>query len=179
MRHQLFVRAASALALLSVGTATAAPAAQQCVSGAEAEALVITAVPALVATLRVVCTPQLPASSLLLQPNSQFLAKYQAESDSAWPLAKQGLGKVGGPDLKPLLESQLARPALAGMVGPLFAAQFKPQDCAPTDRLVTMLAPLPPRNAAAALVAFLQMAGERRKADPAKKDLLPICGYGQ
>ncbi len=179
MRSQLFLRVASAAALLSVGTATAAPAVQQCVSGPEAEALVITAVPALITTLRVICTPKLPANSLLLQPNSQFLAKYQAESDSAWPLAKQGLAKVGGADLQPLLDSQLARPALAGMVGPLFAAQFKPQDCAPTDRLVTMLAPLPPRNAAAALVAFLQMAQERRKKDPAKQDLLPICGYGQ
>ncbi len=179
MRHPLFVRVASVAALLSIGTATAAPAAQPCVSGPEAEALVITAVPALIATLRVVCTPQLPANALLLQPDSQFLAKYQAESDSAWPMAKQGLGKVGGPDLKPLLDSQLARPALAGMVGPMFAAQFKPRDCAPTDRLVTMLAPLPPRNAAAALVAFLQMAHERRKTDPAKQDLLPICGYGQ
>jgi hypothetical protein len=179
MRHQLFVRAASTLALLSIGTVSAAPAVQQCVSGPEAEALVITAVPALITTLRLVCATKLPANSLLLQSNSQFLAKYQAESDSAWPLAKQGLGKVGGADLKPLLESQLARPALAGMVGPLFSAQFKPQDCAPTDRLVTMLAPLPPRNAAAALVAFLQMAGERRKKDPAKQDLLPICGYGQ
>lgn len=177
MHHQLFVRAASALALLSVGTATAAAA--PCVSGPEAEALVVTAIPAIVATLRVVCATKLPANALLLQPDSPFLAKYQAEGDSAWPLARQGLGKVGGPDLKPLLDSGLARPALAGMVGPLFAASFKPEECAPTDRLVTMLAPLPPRNAAAALVAFLQMADERRKKYPAKQDLLPICGYGQ
>ncbi len=179
MHSQLFVRVASVAALLSIGTATAAPTAQQCVSGPEAEALVITAVPALIATLRVVCTPKLPAGALLLQPNSQFVAKYQAESDSTWPLAKQGLAKVGGADLTPLLDSQLARPALAGMVGPLFAARFKPRDCAPTDRLVTMLAPLPPRNAAAAFVALLQMTDERRKKDPAKQDLLPICGYGQ
>jgi hypothetical protein len=114
-----------------------------------------------------------------MQSNSQFLAKYEAQGDAVWPLAKQGLVKVGGPDIKPLLDSQFARPALAGIVGPLFAVHFKPRDCAPTDRLVTMLAPLPPHNAAAALVAFLQMADERRKKDPAKQDLLPICGYGQ
>lgn len=179
MRNGLFLRAAALLSLTSFGSASAAPVAQPCVSGPEAEALVVTAVPALMTTLRLVCQPSLPADALLLQPSSDFLGKYQAASDGAWPLAKSGLAKVGGPDVKPLLESDFARPAVVAMIGPMFAASFKKQDCAPTNRLVTMLAPLPPRNAAAALVAFLQMANERKKKDPAQKDLLPICEYGQ
>jgi len=177
MRNLLF-RAAAALSLLSFGGAQAAPVAQPCVNGPEAEALVVTAVPALVSTLRMLCTPSLPANALLLRPDSDFLAKYQAAGDAAWPTAKSGLAKIGGQDMQGLLDSDFARPALAGLIGPMFAASFHKEDCAPTNRLVTMLAPLPPRNAAAAVVAFLQMANERKK-DPAKKDLLPICGYGQ
>lgn len=181
MRNRSFLRMASSMALaaLGIGSAQAAPVAQPCVSTPEAEALVITAMPSLLATLRLICTPGLPADALILQPNSEFLGKYQAASDGAWPAARTGLGKIGGPDVQSLLDSDFARPALASMIGPLFAANFRPQDCAPTNRLVTMLAPLPPRNAAAAFVAFLQMANERKRQEPAKKDLLPICGYGQ
>jgi hypothetical protein len=177
--RSLFLRAAAAASLCCfTASAIAAPLAQPCVSGPEAEALVVTAVPALMTTLRLLCQPSLPADALILQPNSDFLGRYQAASDGAWPLAKSGLAKIGGPDVKPLLESDFARPAIVAMIGPMFAASFEKRDCAPTNRLVTMLAPLPPRNAAAALVAFVQMANERKK-DPAKKDLLPICGYGQ
>lgn len=177
--RKTILRAAAILSLTCFGTnAVAAPAAQSCVSGPEAEALVVIAVPALTTTLRLICTPSLPADALLLQPNSDFLAKYASAGDSVWPLAKSGIAKIGGADVKPLLDSDFARPALAGIIGPMFAASFRKEDCAPTNRLVTMLAPLPPRNAAAALVAFLQMANARKK-DPAKKDLLPICGYGQ
>lgn len=169
---------AAGLALLASIPAGARPAAP-CVTGPQAEALVITAVPALVATLRVMCAPRLPANATLMQSDGPFIAKYQAESDAVWPLAKAGLARIAGPDLRPMLDSGLARPALAAMVGPLFAADFHVEDCAPTERLVTMLAPLPPRNAAAALVVFLQMVDERRRKDPAKPDLLPICRYGQ
>ena len=127
-------------------------------------------------TLRVMCSTSLPANSLVRQGSGDFVAKYQAAADEAWPLAKQGLGKLAGPDVQPMLESRFARPTLATILAPVVAANFKVRDCAPANRMITALAPLPPRNAAAAFVAFWQMS----HADPKdQKDILPICPYGQ
>ena len=61
-------------------------------------------------------------------------------------------------------------------LAPTVAANFKIRDCAPANRMITALAPLPPRNAAAAFVAFWQMSHADRKD---QKDILPICPYGQ
>jgi hypothetical protein len=127
-------------------------------------------------TLRVVCATSLPANALVRQANGDFVAKYQAAADAAWPLAKQGLAKLAAPELRSMLDSQFVRPALVAILAPTIAASFKVRDCAPANRMITALAPLPPRNAAAAFVAFWQMAHANAKD---QKDILPICPYGQ
>ena len=151
-------------------------AAEPCLTGPEAEAVMITAVPTVMTTLRVMCAPSLPANALLRQSDSAFVAKYAAAADDAWPLAKAGLGKIAGPDVQPMLESRFARVALGTILAPIVVANFKLRDCKPANRMLTALDPLPPRNAAAAFVAFWQMAHADRKD---QKDILPVCPYGQ
>ena len=165
---------AAVAALFDGQSAAAAPA--PCLTGAEAEAVMITAVPTVMTTLRLMCATSLPSTALLRQSNSAFAAKYAAAADTAWPLAKVGLGKIAGPDVQPMLESRFARVALGTILAPIVAANFKVRDCAPTNRMLTALEPLPPRNAAAAFVAFWQMSHADRKD---QKDILPICPYGQ
>ncbi|WP_375396347.1 hypothetical protein [uncultured Sphingomonas sp.] len=169
---------AAILSLLASGSAAAQPLAP-CLTTPEAEALVITAVPALVTSLAVVCAPALPPSALLRQPDNPYGARYVAAGDAAWPTAKTGLAKIAGPDMQPLLESDLARPMISAMAGPLVAKDFKPADCAPTDRLLTALAPLTPRQAATAFVALFQLADGGRKIDDRKKSALPLCPLGR
>ncbi|TKD50457.1 hypothetical protein [Sphingomonas baiyangensis] len=139
--------------------------AQTCVSQREAEALFLYVAPELIREAGRVCAPSLPAASPLRQPSGALIAKYRAEADGAWPLAKSAFAKLSGAGaselggLAQLLDSQFARPAAAPMMAQMIAAGIRADDCPLIDRAMTLIEPLPARNAAGLAAIAFDLAG--------------------
>lgn len=153
--------------------ATAAQAQQvkQCVPAPEAEALVLNVAPQLLTTVATSCAPALPGTAYLRRPVAQLTEKYVAESDRAWPLAKEALKKISGPDAAQIWDSELSRPMVGSIVGPMLAKEIKTADCPAIDRVLTLSDPLPARNTASLIVLVLELAGR----DKPTKNGFSIC----
>lgn len=168
-----FLAAALTALLATAGTAQAQTAA--CVTRSEAEALVLFVAPDLIRQTGQRCAAVLPASAMLRQPSSAFLAKYEAESPRAWPQARQALVKIAGPDAAQMLDSAFAKPMIGTLVAPLVTGNLQDKDCATVERALTLVQPLPARNTAALLVLF----AEADAASPRPMMRLPICTTGK
>jgi hypothetical protein len=165
---------ALAAALPAAGTAQAAEPPRVCVTGVEAESLVLVLAPDLLRAVGTQCASALPADALLRQGDGTFVAKYQRESDVAWTKGRVALAKLAGPDAAQFTESELLRPLVTSVMVPMLLKDLKPKSCPAIDRVLTQLAPLPPRNVARLAVTILQLsaADERAKG---KKPAFPIC----
>ena len=159
----------------AVALITAPPAPPPCLTAPEAEALASVALPEIIRGAGTACAAVLPAASLVRQPDSPIIKRYDVEADRAWPAARAAIVKLSDPAVESLLQSQYARGVLATLVTPLLVGRIAPKDCGTIDRLVTLLAPLPPRNTAGVVVSALQYL----KADPKNgKQIaanLPLC----
>ena len=168
--------AAAAAALIAASAAQAqAPA---CIPQKEAEALFLALAPTLVGSVASVCAPTLPAGALLRRSVGPLSAKYAAESEAAWPTAKEGLRKLLGPQNGQLVDSELARPMVTAMVAPMLAKEVKARDCPNIDRVLRLIDPLPAKNTAALVVAILDMSGSARPKSGGRADftLCPLEG---
>ncbi|MES2338477.1 MAG: hypothetical protein V4537_10305 [Pseudomonadota bacterium] len=150
----------TAVALVTSSSAQAQ--AQACIPQREAEALLLAMAPAVIGSVAATCATALPANALLRRSVGPLTAKYAAESDAAWPLAKEGLRKLIGPDSAQLVDSEVARPMVTAMIAPMLAKEVKPKDCANIDRVLTLIDPLPAKNTAALVVAILDMSGKAK-----------------
>jgi hypothetical protein len=161
-------------ALLMLAAAMAQPAAQPCLTTAEAEALATVALPDILRQTGVRCAAALPAGSVLRQADGALLQRYTAEADRAWPAARGAIAKLADPSVSALLESELARPLLLTLVTPQIVGRIAVKDCGTIDRLVGLLAPLPPRNVAGVIVTALRHGqANRRPGDTSPQ--LPLC----
>ena len=161
---------------LSVATgAQAAP--RPCLTTGEAETLVTVALPDVMRQAAVRCGAKLSAASPLRRPQGELLRRYDAAADAAWPAARAAIVKLSDPLAAGLLDSQYARPLLGTMVGPLIAARLPLEECGMLDRLVALVAPLPPRNVAGLIVVAAERARRVRPSpgtsNPAAS--LPLC----
>lgn len=145
-----------------------------CITGKEAEGLVLVLAPDLMRAVGASCAPQLPPSSLLRQTDGPLIARYQAAADQAWSQGRAGLAKLAGPDAAQLMDSDLARPMVTALAVPLLTKKLNPRDCPTIDRFVTLLSPLPPRNTAALVVAVVQLDAAKKVRKGERPDL-PLC----
>lgn len=148
---------------------------QNCVTQAEAEALVLYVAPDLIRQTGQRCAAVLPAGALLRQPASPMLTKFEAEAQPAWPQARQALLKIAGSQASQVLDSAFAQPFIGSLVAPLVTGNLKDGDCTTVDRALTLLQPLPARNTAALLVLFAQ--ADAASARPVMR--LPVCPAGR
>lgn len=146
-----------------------------CLTRPEAEALMAFALPSAMRALTKHCTANLPATSALVQSGPIIAARYQPDADKAWPAAKAGFDKLSG--LK--LSEQLGEEAAKGLIQAGFAAglveQVKPQDCGQIDRFVDILQPLPARNMAMLLVAFMELGGAKKPTGKSPFNICPVA----
>jgi hypothetical protein len=167
------------LAALLIGAMLAVPAAAQsrpCLTAPEAESVALVAMPEILRDTGAVCAARLPTSSVLRRPDGPFFAKYQAAADAAWPAARGAIVKLSNPAADLLLDSSYARPLLTSLLAPLLVGRINPADCGTLDRLVTGLAPLPPRNTAGVVVTALRyLNAEKAKGKPVAVPDLPLC----
>ncbi|MEG3180054.1 hypothetical protein [Sphingomonas sp. LT1P40] len=165
---------ALAAALLWAGvtasTAASAQTARPCINEAEAEALFQVMLPDMIREMGRVCVA-LPPRAFLRQPPAAFTARINAGVAPAMPAAQAGIRKLLGPDGQFIADSQFAIPAVRAIFAPAIAQQIKPADCPGLDKIITNLAPLPPRNLAAVFAALLQLSQNDEKRAPR----LPLC----
>jgi hypothetical protein len=169
------VRIAPALAAVAL-LASPAVAQQRCITGPEAEAMTLVAMPDIIRETGIVCATQLPATSLVRRTSSPLLSRYQVEAERAWPAARAAIVKLSDPAVDALLDSAFARPLLTTLLVPQIVGRIAVRDCATIDHLVTLLEPLPPRNTAGIVVETLRYL----KADKARRGVvavpdLPLC----
>jgi hypothetical protein len=162
----------AALALPAAATAQTRAAAP-CLTVAEGEAVLLFLAPDLLAQAGRTCTPLLPANAYLRR-SAALAQSYSAASDRAWPAARVAIAKIAGPDVAPLLDSSFARPAVSSLIAPLVAQEIKSGDCPRLDRILSLVAPLPPQNVAGIAVAFMQLANDRDR-QAGRRSPLPIC----
>ncbi|HTG38388.1 hypothetical protein [Sphingomonas sp.] len=166
----------AALTLMALPASVAAQtrSAATCLTEREGESVLLYLAPDLLAQTNRICAPILPANAYLRRSGATLGQRYAGVSAEAWPAARTAIAKIAGPDVAPLLDSAFAAPAVASLVAPLVAAEITASDCPRLDRILSLMAPLPPRNVAGLAVAFLQLAGDRdRKAG--RRPALPIC----
>ena len=168
-------RLALALALTSL-VASPAAAQQRCITTPEAEAMALVALPDLLRQTGTVCTGRLPVASLLRNPQSRLIARYEAEAVRAWPVARSAIVKLSDPAVDAMLDSEFARPLLTSLLVPMLVGRIAPADCGTIDRLVSLLEPLPPRNTAGIVVATLQyLKAKKAKGERVSVPDLPLC----
>jgi hypothetical protein len=166
---------AMAVALWAAASSAAAQTmSRPCIADQEAEALFQVMLPDMIREMGRVCVT-LPANAFLRQPSAAFMARINAGVAPAMPAAQSGIRKLLGPEGQFIADSQFAIPAVRAIIAPAIAQEVKPADCPGLDRIVTNLAPLPPRNLAAVFAALLQLSQNDEKRAPR----LPLCPMGR
>lgn len=164
-------RLAALLALVACGSASAQTP-QSCVTPAEAEALVLFVAPELIRQAGARCASALPPTALIRRTSGPFIARYEAETDAAWPQAKAALSRLTVPQAIQLLDSSFAAPLVASLIAPMVVGNIDPADCPRIERAANLVQPLPPRNVAGLIVLFAQIDADR----PNPQMRLPLCG---
>jgi len=166
-----------AAALLMIPQAAMA-ADEVCLTPREFAALSAYALPSVIGGTSRACAAQLPATAFLRHSGDELAARYARSKAAAWPEARAAFLKVSGandPTARDLLSSipddtlqQMTDAAFAGIV----AGKVKPSSCATIDRVIALLAPLPPENTAELLGLA---AGLGSKSGEAKLGKFAIC----
>lgn len=173
------MRIAALFALAALAAGTSAQAQTGCITGPEAEAMTLVAMPDIIHETGRVCGARLPATSLIRRNDGPFVAKYKAAADAAWPAARGAIVKLSDPAVDALLQSDYARPLLTSLLVPVIVGRIALKDCGTIDRLVTLLEPLPARNSAGVVVATLQyLKSEKAKGRQVAVPDLPLCTQG-
>ena len=164
------------LACLLALVAMPATAQTRCVTDAEAQAFASVAIPEIIRETGRVCAAALPATSLVRRTTGPFLAKYDAEADRAWPVARRAIVKLSDPAIELLVQSEFARPLVTSLLVPQLVGRIAVSDCPTIDRLTTLLEPLPARNTAGIVVTTLRyLKAEKAKGRPVDVPDLPLC----
>ncbi len=141
-----------------------------CISKSQAQALISYVLPKAVEASRLKCAAALPSASLLLEENSEQLARYNAASEAAWPEARQAVNIFAGDKLPEEMDDGLVRPIADAMFTQLISEEIKPKHCTTIDKIYTDLAPMPSSNIASLTVTIIEAA---TKDD--EKTTFPIC----
>ena len=177
MKARMRIGAALAAIALLASPAVAQP---RCITGPKAESLTLVAMPDILRETGRVCAAQLPAASLIRRQSSALIDRYQIESDRAWPAARAAIVKLSDPAVDAMLDSDFARPLLTTLLVPQIVGRIATRDCGTIDRMVTLLAPLPPRNTAGIIVTTLTyLKAEKAKGRNVAVPDLPLCPTGR
>lgn len=165
MRKILSLRMAMLAAVPSVAQAAEPP----CLTAAEFTALSTYSLPSIIAGTQQRCAATLGPNAWLSRNGAQLSQRYSSAKPAAWPRAKAAFIKLGSASgdnainaVKSLPDDKLqpiADTLIEGMIG----QQIPTNRCATIDRMVRLLAPLPPENTAEliALAAGLGSASGR------------------
>ena len=120
---------------------------QNCMTHAEASAVIGYALPDLLAGLRDKCKASLPAAAFLTSRGAELESRYRAQANDIWPQARVAFIKmVAGDEMMTKLSDAALRPFLSETFAVAITDEIKVSDCPTVNGVVEMLAPLPPQN---------------------------------
>ena len=175
-----FVRIAALAAAAFAMPAQAAAAEAQCLAPAEVRALTTFAMPSVLTGLIDRCTPEVGSSGFMSTQGRGLVASYAAHKDAAWPTARKAFFRIaatksGGDeasDMMAKMPDAALQPFVEGMIGGMIGSKLKPGQCAIADKMMRLLAPLPPENTSELLGTILELAEGDKKPGPGG---LAIC----
>jgi hypothetical protein len=162
--------AAAALAALTMSTA-AVPAIPKLpdMSGDEASALAVYAMPGFIAAARQACASELSPNGFLALQGAGLAQRYAAEQNAAWPAARSVLLRIAGakaPDQAKTfatLPDDAIRPLADALIQQEVAAKIHPHSCRKIERLAEAISPLSPRDAGRILGVLFDIASTADK----------------
>ena len=175
-----FARVAALTAAVVALPAQAAAAEAQCLAPAEVRALATFAMPSVLTGLIDHCAPEVGASGYMSTQGSNLVASYAAHKEAAWPVARKAFFRLaatkGGADeatdMIAKMPDAALQPFVEGMIGGMIGSKLKPGQCAIADKMMRLLAPLPPENTSELLGTILELAEGDKKSGPGG---LAIC----
>jgi hypothetical protein len=170
-------RIAAGLALFAMPATAQAQAAQTCVTRTEAHSLVQFVLPDLITGIRDKCAAAPGGGGFLKASGASLAQRYRPGSLQAWAKAKPVALRLSG-DMSKLLATlpDDAMKKLAGnYVGGTVTKEFPAENCAPIDRVMEAVAPLPAENMAMLMVTLLDWQGKAAAPVAGKQAGLKIC----
>ena len=158
----------AAAALTVAGAAQAAPNLPD-MSGDEAAALAVYAVPDLIAATKQTCAERLSPNGFLATRGDALAQRYAAQQNAVWPQARAALFKLAagkaGDQLKPFttLPDNAIRPLADSLIQQEVAQKIHPGSCRNIERLVQAISPLEPKDAGAILSVLFDFASASDK----------------
>jgi hypothetical protein len=170
MRFRTIGRAAIWLTIVALpAQVVAQTSAKTCLSGEEAEALVTYALPATVRAISGHCAKTLPATAPLVQSGLVTAARYQVDADKAWPVASTAFDKLSGLPVAKMMGEKVLKPLIEKTISGGVVQNLEAKDCMTADRFINILQPLPTRNMAMLITAFIEIGS------PSTRAKLPIA----
>jgi len=153
--------------------AVAQSASPQCLAPGEVRALTTFAMPSVLTGLITNCGPTLGTSSFMATRGQNLVTSYAAGKDAAWPSARKAFfrladsGKPGDKDMANAVAKMpdaALQPFVEGMIASMIGAKLKPGQCVMADKLMRLLAPLPPENTAELVSTIVELVDADKKA---------------
>lgn len=179
MPRQSFSAAMAAAMVVAIPAAATAQTASQCLTPKEAHGLITFALPDIITSVSTKCAPSLGEDGYLSRSGADLAARYRAAAAPNWPMAKQAIRKFIGTDTE--LLQNLPDDALKGFFGAgvttAIVKDIKPEQCGDIDRVMKVLAPLPPENMSQLVGIILEMSARPPAQAAARKAKAPfsIC----
>jgi hypothetical protein len=161
--------AVTVLTALTLGAAAQAAPKLPEMSGDEAAALAIYAVPDLIAATKQTCAGRLSPNGFLATRGDALAQRYAAQQNSVWPQARVALFKFAaekaGDQLKPFtsLPDNAIRPLADSLIQQEVAQKIHPASCRNIERLVKAVSPLDPQDAGTILSVLFDFASASDK----------------
>jgi hypothetical protein len=169
MKIAVTLALATLAAMTVAGGAQAAPKLPD-MSGDEAAALAVYAVPDLLAATKQTCGDRLSPTGFLARHGDEVAQRYAAQQNSAWPQARAALfkfaaTKAAGDQLKSFasLPDSAIRPLADALIQQEVAQKIHPNSCRNIERLVAAIAPLDPQDAGTILSVLFDFASASDK----------------
>ena len=141
--------------MLSLAPGVANAAQPPCLTPNEFTSLATYSLPSIITGTSQRCAATLPQDAFLKRNGAELATRYAARKPAAWPGAKAafiklgaGTGNAEANDLLRTLPDPTLQQLVDGMVQGLVGQRLPASRCGSVDRLVSLLAPLPPENTA-------------------------------
>ncbi|QGN53355.1 hypothetical protein [Novosphingobium sp. Gsoil 351] len=175
-----FARHAALAAAVVAMPAQAMAAEAPCLTATEVRALTTFAMPSVLTGLIDHCSPQVGAGGFMTTQGRNLVTSYAAHKDAAWPTARGAFFRLAGSkagadeatEMMAKMPDAALQPFVEGMIGGMIGAKLKPGQCVIADKLMRLLAPLPPENTSELLGTILELAEGDKKSGPGG---LAIC----
>lgn len=174
MRRAIIALTAAALVVPQIALAAEPP----CLTPREATAVAAYAMPSVISGTVQRCAPVLGKDAWLSQSGSTLAARYAEHKAAVWPEAKAAILKVAGGSGDPMMDMVKAmpdeslRPFADSLVVAGIAEKLPTNRCAPINRFLSLISPLPPESTAELVALTL---GVLSRTDKPKLGKLPIC----